>query len=212
MGEIIGGVLGGVGSIAGAVIQANAAESARQDALKGYNYLTSGGGSGFINGAVNGGAAANDATQQLLGLKPLGANTANAFDNYLKSTGYDFQLKQGQNAITTSNAAKGLLNSGGTLKALDQYGQGIASNYFNNYLGQLGNVGAGGYNAATAVGNAGTGAGSNAAQYGAAGGNAIANGVTGALGGFGGAITNALARGNGAGVAGGGNNYNPFAL
>lgn len=194
MGDIIGGIFGGVGSIAGAAIQANSAEQARQQALTGYNYLTNGGGSGYINSAVSGGAAANDATQQLLGLKPMGAGTQSAFDNYLKSTGYDFQLKQGQNAITTSNAAKGLLNSGGTLKALDEFGQGLGANYFNNYLGQLGNVGAGGYNATTAVGNAGTGAGSNAAQYVAAGGNAISNGVTGALGGFGGAITNALAR------------------
>lgn len=208
MGEILGGVLGGVGSIGGALIQANAAQQAQQAALTGYNYLTSGAGSGLINGAVNGGALANDATQQLLGLKPLTPGVTNAFDNYLKSTGYDFQLKQGQNAITTSNAAKGLLNSGGTVKALDEFGQGTAANYFNNYLGQLGNVGAGGYNAATAVGNAGTGAGSNAAQYIAAGGNAISNGLTGALGGFGGAITNALARGGGVT----GSPSNPYAL
>lgn len=203
MGDILGGIFGGVGSIVGAGIQANSAEQARQQALTGYNYLTN---SGYINSAAAGGTAANEATQELLGLKPISAGTSSAFDNYLKSTGYDFQLKQGQNAITTSNAAKGLLNSGGTLKALDEYGQGQAANYFNNYLGQLGNVGSAGYNATTAVGNAGTGAGSNAAQYVAAGGNAIANGVTGALGGFGGAITNALARAPtaSAGVLGGG--------
>lgn len=209
MGDIIGGIFGGVGAVAGAAIQADSAEKARQQALTGYNYLTSGGGAGFINGAVNGGAAANDATQQLLGLKPITPGVTNAFDNYLKSTGYDFTLKQGQNAITTSNAAKGLLNSGGTLKALNEFGQGTASNYFNNYLNQINGVSQGGYNAATAVGNAGTGAGSNAAQYVAAGGNAIANGVSGALGGFGGAITNALARGNGGAS---GSPSNPLAL
>lgn len=194
MGDILGGIFGGVGSIAGAAIQAQSAEAARQQALTGYNFLTNGGGSGFINSAISGGSAANDATQQLLGLKPLSSGTASAFDNYLKSTGYNFQLKSGSDAITTSNAAKGLLNSGGTLKALDEYGQNLGSNYFSNYLGQLGNVGSQGYNATTAVGNAGTGAGSNAAQYTAAGGNAIANGVTGAIGGFSGALSNALAR------------------
>lgn len=207
MGDIIGGILGGVGSIAGAIIQSNAAADARKDALTGYNYLTKGAGAPLINGAVTGGTAANDATQQLLGLKPMGSGTANAFNNYLGSTGYNFQLKQGQDAIASSAASKGLLNSGGTGKALEEYGQGLGANYFNSYLGQLGGVSAGGYNAATAVGNAGTGAGSNAAQYTAAGGNAIANGVSGALGGFGGALTNVLSRGNtvagSAGVGGG---------
>lgn len=194
MGDIIGGIIGGVGSLIGAGIQANAAAKARQDALTGYNYLTKGGGAPLINGAVSGGTAANDATQQLLGLKTATPGTNSAFHNYLASTGYDFTMKQGQDAVATSAAAKGLLNSGGTAKALTEYGQNLASTNFNNYLSQLGGVSAGGYNAAVAVGNAGTGAGSNAAQYTAAGGNAVANGVGGAIGGFGGALTNYLAR------------------
>lgn len=212
MGDIIGGVLGGVGSIAGALIQANAAAQARKDALTGYNYLTSGPGGvaakSYIDSGTNALARVNGAQgaqSQLLGLSAPTPGTTGAFDNYLKSTGYQFQLKQGQDAITTSNAAKGLLNSGGTLKALDEYGQGLAANSFNNYLGQVGalnnqaqNTATAGQNQLTAIGNAGTGAGSNAAQYTAAGGNAIANGVSGALGGFGGALTNYLSRGNGA--------------
>lgn len=182
MGEVIGGVIGGVGDVAGSIIQANAAQQAVQQALTGYNYLTSGGGAPYINTAANNGTAANAAEAALLGL---GGNTqaANtAFQNYLKSTGYQFNLDSGNNAIESTAGAKGLLNSGGTAKALIKYGQNLGSNYFNNYLTNLNNVGASGYNAVTAAGNAGTGAGSSAAQYTAAGGNAIANGVAGGLG------------------------------
>lgn len=209
MGDLVGGIIGGIGSIAGGIIQANAASDAAKQALTGYNYLTTGAGSKPAQAIIDAGQSglgtegqAIDTQKQLLGLAPPTAATGNAFKNYLGSTGYNFQLNQGQQAITTSNAAKGLLNSGGTAKALEEYGQGLGANYFNNYLSQVGNAGTQGANESTAgqnelttIGNAGTGAGSNAAQYTAAGGNAIANGVTGAIGGFGGAITNALSRG-----------------
>jgi hypothetical protein len=54
--------------------------------------------------------------------------------------GYQFALQQGQNAIQNSAAARGTLLSGGTLKALDQYSQGLAdTNYqqvYNNAFQQ----------------------------------------------------------------------------
>lgn len=179
MGEIIGGVLGGVGDVAGSIIQANAAQQAVQQALTGYNYLSS---SPYISTAAGNGTAANNAEAQLLGLQGVTPQTKTAFDNYLKSTGYNFQLNSGDNAIESTAGAKGLLNSGGTAKALMKYGQDLGSTYFNNYLTNLNNMNAGGYNAVAAVGNAGTGAGSTAAQYTAAGGDAIAGGLAGGLG------------------------------
>jgi hypothetical protein len=56
--------------------------------------------------------------------------------------GYQFALQQGQQAIQRSAAAQGNLLSGGTLKALDQYSQGLSdtnyqqiyNNQFNQYL------------------------------------------------------------------------------
>jgi hypothetical protein len=45
---------------------------------------------------------------------------------------YAFRLSQGQEAIDRSAAAGGTLNSGGTLKALARYGQGLASTEFQN--------------------------------------------------------------------------------
>lgn len=54
--------------------------------------------------------------------------------------GYQFQLQQGENALQNSAAAQGNLLSGGTGAALEQYGQGLASeNYqqvYNNALTQ----------------------------------------------------------------------------
>lgn len=46
--------------------------------------------------------------------------------------GFQFRLQQGQNAIETSAAARGGLNSGRTLKALTQYGQNLASDEYSN--------------------------------------------------------------------------------
>jgi hypothetical protein len=46
--------------------------------------------------------------------------------------GYQFRLQQGQQALQRSAAAKGDLLSGGTAKALQQYGQDYASNEYQN--------------------------------------------------------------------------------
>ena len=53
---------------------------------------------------------------------------------------YQWRLQQGQKALQTSAAAKGNALSGGTMKAMDQYSQGLASteyqNEFQRYLSQ----------------------------------------------------------------------------
>lgn len=49
-----------------------------------------------------------------------------------KDAGYQFRLQQGQNALENSAAARGGLFSGAAGKALDEYGQGFASNEFSN--------------------------------------------------------------------------------
>lgn len=50
--------------------------------------------------------------------------------------GYQFQLKQGQDALQASAAAHGNLLSGNTAAALDQYSQGLASTDYNNLYNQ----------------------------------------------------------------------------
>lgn len=80
--------------------------------------------------------------------------------NIQDDPGYAFRSQQGQKAVEQSAAARGGTMSGGTLKALTQYGQGFASqeyqNAFSRHQQQLENLfkGAGlGFNAATSKSN-----------------------------------------------------------
>ena len=75
-----------------------------------------------------------------------------AFNNYRNSTGYQFRFNEGMRAL---DAAAPVLNSGARMKALQNYGQNIASGEFGNYLGQLANqqgVGLSGASAQAGVG------------------------------------------------------------
>ncbi len=163
----------------------NAARAAKATALTGYNYLNSGAGSAASHQLMQNGLRANNARAQLLGQAPLGQGTNNAFQNYLNSTGYKFKLGQGTNAIESGAASKGLLNSGGTAKALQAYGQGLAGQQFNNYLAQLGGLGATGQKQLGMVTGAAASGGYAAgpvAKATIAAGDAQAAGVGGALG------------------------------
>lgn len=61
----------------------------------------------------------------------------NAFDNYKKSTGYQFRVGEGARALDNSYASRGVGQSGAAAKAALQYGQNIASGEFGNYLNAL---------------------------------------------------------------------------
>lgn len=63
-----------------------------------------------------------------------GAADYSAFYN---SPDYQFAQQQGTLALERSAAAKGLLNSGGTLKDLTSFGQGLASQQYGNYFNRL---------------------------------------------------------------------------
>lgn len=73
-----------------------------------------------------------------------------AFDNYRNSTGYQFRLNQGMNALNSGYAGVGAIKSGAAMKAATEYGQNFASGEFNNYLGALGNQQGVGLSAASA--------------------------------------------------------------
>lgn len=156
MGNIVGGLIGGVGSLLGG-------NKAKSDALTGFNYLT---GANGVGGDIKTGNSANTANADLLGLNgPAGqAHSGPAFQNYLNSTGYNFQLDQGTRALTGNAASRGLLNSGSTAKALTNYGQNLASTNFDNYLGQTGNIANRGLVASGQIGTAGTQGGQTAAN------------------------------------------------
>ncbi len=119
----------------------------------------------------------------------------NPFDSYLASKGlaggkfdtnnpaYQFQLKQGQQALDRSAAARGMGYSGAQMKAAQQYGQGLASqeydkqygranSEFTDYYNRLAGLSQGGQQAASTLGNYGN-------QYATSGSNTL-----GSLGGY----------------------------
>lgn len=63
--------------------------------------------------------------------------------------GFQFTMNQGINAIQNAASAKGMLNSGNLLQSLNDYGQGLAQQYYQNYMGNLATL-AGYGNTATA--------------------------------------------------------------
>ena len=87
-----------------------------------------------------------------------GAQAANdAFARFRDSTGYQFRLGEGMNALNTGYAAKGLLNSGAAQKAAIKFGQDYGSAEFGNYLGYLGNQQGLGLSGASALAGVGQG-------------------------------------------------------
>jgi hypothetical protein len=107
-----------------------------------------------------------------------GGQLNNPFDSYLASKGlaggrfdtsnpaYQFQLKQGQQALDRSSAARGMGASGAQMKAAQEYGQGLASQQydkeynrasgeFGDYFNRLAGLAQGGQQAAGSMAQAG---------------------------------------------------------
>ena len=130
-------------SIFGGVIGSNAAgnaSAAASAAAKQANSILSGAQqqtSGNLQPFVNTGQTYNTALEGLLGVGGDPNASRNAFDNYLNSTNYNFQLGQGLNAIETANAPA--YGSGATAKALNNYAQGQAGSALQGYEGLLSN-------------------------------------------------------------------------
>ncbi|WP_422057961.1 hypothetical protein [Sphingomonas sp.] len=133
-----------------------------------------------------------------------------AFNIVKNSTGYQFRVNEGQNALNSGYAGSGLLQSGAALRALDDYRQNMASNEFGNYMAYLGNQQGVGLSAGSAIAGVSQNYANNMASQNNAMASTIANsalargqgnaqlwgGVGNALGQFGGVIA--------------GSGYNPF--
>jgi hypothetical protein len=104
--------------------------------------------------------------------------------------GYEFQMDQGMGAIENSAAAKGL--TGNTLKDLNTFGQGMASNYYNDYWKKLFDMMTTGQDSAAGVGQAGINTGTNIGNNMIGAGNALAAGQVGSANALAGGISNSL--------------------
>lgn len=149
----LGGILGGAGSIFGGLFGANASNQASQQYIKALQqaqqWLQGQEQQGLSNYApfLSAGQGATNQLSSLLStpgqglLTPWGQTfTAPTAQQAEQTPGYQFQLQQGLNALQNSQAGQGGLLTGRSLKDLNSFAQGLASenyqNTFNNALTQ----------------------------------------------------------------------------
>lgn len=123
---------------------------------------------GLLQGNVGQGNNAMSTMGSLLGLGDPAAGKS-TLTNFLDSTGFNFLRDQGERGITGSAAAKGLLNSGGTGRALTKFGSDLASTKLNDLFQNLTSLGQYGLNSASTIAAAGqksTGTSSGSSQNG----------------------------------------------
>lgn len=163
--SLLGGIIGGIGSIIGGRQQRSDIRGAQRDQQQ---FLREGQdrfmGTPAATTYMPGGANAFQTRQALLGLGGDPGQAREAFSNYLGSTDFNFRMGQGQRALTGSRAARGILNSGRTGTALTDFGQDLGSRYFDRYLGNLSADAQMGLQANQTVGNVITGTASQMAR------------------------------------------------
>lgn len=134
----IGGI-GAAGSIAGAAIGAGAAGSAADKQAAASQYATD------MQRQMYDQTRADQQPWRDAGAKALSQMSDPDFQksftaaDFQQDPGYQFRMQQGQDAIERSAAARGGLQSGGTLKAINEYGQNFASNEYGNAYNRFNN-------------------------------------------------------------------------
>ncbi len=137
IGDIAGATTAGQGYLTGAVNQGqtaiNTATGSANDVLAGVNSSEQQNLNPYLQLGQTGVSNLNAA------LAPGGALTSQfSFDptKIASNPDYQFQLQQGTQAVQRAAAANGTLQGGGTMKALDQFSQGLASNEIGQAYGQ----------------------------------------------------------------------------
>ena len=99
--------------------------------------------------------------------------------DHTTSPGYQFRFSEGQRAVESGAASRGMLMSGGTLKDLTRFGQGVAADDFNDQFNRQMAIAGGGQQAATAGAQMGQQSASGIADLYTQAGNAKASGYIG---------------------------------
>jgi hypothetical protein len=126
--------------------------------------------------------------------------------DYTTSPGYQFRFNEGQRAVEGSAAARGMLMSGGTTKALERYGQGQATSDFTDQFNRVASVAAGGQQTNATLGQLGRDAAQYAGDAAMQAGNARASGYVGQANAINSGIGNLTSLAFNSGLFGGGNN------
>lgn len=110
--------------------------------------------------------------------------------DYKTSPGYQFRFGEGMRAVESSAASKGALMSGGTYKALQERGDGLAADDFDRSFNRNASIAAGGQQVNTTLGNLGANMATNIGNNMMQGANARASGYAGQAAAWGGALNN----------------------
>ncbi|SFQ00551.1 hypothetical protein [Sphingomonas rubra] len=163
MGGIVGSVLGASSQKKAAKKAADATLQAQQKnqafATDTYNKNTA-----MFQPQTSYGDAADRMIAGLLGTGGDTAASANAYQTFRDSTGYQTNLTEGLNAVTANNAARGTFQSGATAKALQDRGTQLNNQYLQQFLGNLTNQSNTGTGAKGAIAGQGTNLTSNIIQ------------------------------------------------
>lgn len=160
---------GVAGLAAEPAVQANALQGETQQLQNQYNAYNSAL-QGY--GSTQNGLLYNQGVQQFNTQLPvanfsqaLGQATPQSISNVVSNLpGFQSQFNQGTKAIDNSASARGLLGSGNMLEELNQFGQGMESTYYNNYIQQLANEAGVGNTAANNLASSTQGLGTNLAS------------------------------------------------
>ncbi len=125
--------------------------------------------------------------------------------SYLKDPSYQFQLDEGLRGLTQRSAAGGTLQSGGTLRDIVKYSQGLASTGYQKRVSNLQDLATMGQNAANQTGTFGQ----NTANQISGGYQGIGNAQAAGTMGIGNAITGGLRDYYAMSNQGGGGGYEP---
>lgn len=100
-----------------------------------------------------------------------------AFADYRNSTGYDFRVNEGLRAINSGFAGRGVLQSGAAMRAINDYGQNMASAEFGSYFDRIADQQRLGLSAASAQAGVGQNFANNASALNTSNANALAQGA-----------------------------------
>lgn len=183
---IASGIIGGALALGSAVIgsknaskAANAQVAAADKAAEVQKYMYDTTRADFAPWRQAGGAAI---TQGAAMLQP-------GYD-HTTSPGYQFRMDEGLRGIEGSASARGLLQSGGTLKDIVRYSQGVAADDYNQQFNRQMAIAGGGQQANSTTGSLGAMAANNMGNAYMQAGNARASGYAGQSAAWGGLFDN----------------------
>lgn len=190
-------IVGGVTSYLSADAQAGAANNATDNTRAQFEETRA----DYAPWRDAGKLALNQQTN-LLGLNGSDAAT-NAFTQFREDPGYKYSVDQAVQGVDRSAAARGLLTSGATIKAIQDRAGHLADQGYGNYFQRLQGLAGTGLTATGGTATAGANAAANEGNSMIAAGNARASGYNGVASSLNSGLNNYFAY-NGAGGGGGG--------